>query len=87
MKGHQDALEARLEGIGGSEPISSNVIVTPLGMAAVEMDDGSAQRVSAALRAIYAGLNHAAFGYAILHAMAHRFNDSAGAVNTADLAE
>lgn len=40
-----------------------------------------------ALHAWYSAFNHMALGYAILHAVAHRWYDSEGDGNTADLAE
>lgn len=43
--------------------------------------------VSAALRGLQGLVHEAAFGYAMLHAVAHRFYDSKEEGNTADLAE
>jgi PDZ domain len=43
--------------------------------------------VTRALHTCYTAFNHMALGYAILHAVAHRFYDSTGDANTADLAE
>ena len=45
------------------------------------------QGPSEALRILHGLLNQAALGYAVLHAVAHRFFDSRGEGNTADLAE
>jgi PDZ domain-containing protein len=43
--------------------------------------------VARALHVCFTALNHMTFGYAMLHAVAHRFYDSQGEGNTADLAE
>lgn len=45
------------------------------------------QSVSGALRILHGLVSQAALGYAVLHAVAHRFFDSRGEGNTADLAE
>jgi hypothetical protein len=49
--------------------------------------EGMPLPASEALQALYGRLNEAAFGYAALHLVAHRFFDSRGEGNTADLAE
>ncbi len=47
----------------------------------------TSQTHSAALRGLHGHVNEAALGYAMMHAVAHRFYDSKEEGNTADLAE
>jgi hypothetical protein len=82
------ALEARLRSIGGKEPGSPRIIApAPFTLVEEVRTGGRAQGAARVLHALYTAFNHAAIGYAMLHAMAHRFYDSQGAGNTADLAE
>jgi len=85
VKGQREALEACLERIGGGEPGSAS-FVAPFDMPAVR-HKGGPHAGSNALQAITTAFNHAAFGYAILHTVAHRFNDRTGEGNAADMAE
>jgi len=75
----REALRNRLLAIGGKDSHSgeTNPVVSMR-----QSISGSDNRV-AALHGIHTALNHAAFGYGIIHATAHRFFD----VETADLAE
>ena len=86
VKDQRGALRARLQNIGGSEPDPASAIA-PFGMTATLPDKGGTRAVSQALHAISTTFSHAAFGYAMLHTVAHRFNDRAGEGNTADMAE
>ena len=82
----REALQARLQSIGGSGPGSASS-TAPFGIAAALPDKEGTRAVSKALHALSTTFNHAAFGYAMLHTVAHRFNDRAGEGNTADMAE
>ncbi len=84
-KVQRDALEACLKRIGGSETGSGNS-TAPFDMTEVlhEVGPGAASK---ALHAITTAFNHAAFGYAMLHTVAHRFNDRTGEGNATDMAE
>jgi C-terminal processing protease CtpA/Prc len=85
----REALQARLQIIGGSEP-SSTSSIAPFSMTATLPDKEGTHKVSKALRIISTMFNHAAFGYALLHTTAHLFNDGiqgTGEGNTADMAE
>jgi PDZ domain len=78
------SLRARLSTLNGAEVRDPRLIASlPISGDA----DATPHRVARALHTCYSGFNHMAFGYAILHAVAHRFYDSAGDGNTADLAE
>ena len=79
VNAHREALLNRLRAIGGRESHSdeTNPVVS-IG----ESMSGSENRVEE-LHGIHTALNHAALGYGILHATAHRFFDG----ETADLAE
>lgn len=84
-----EALQTRLQVIGGSEPGSASSIA-PFSMTATLPDEEDKHAVSKALHVISTMFNHAAFGYALLHTAAHLFNDGiqgAGEGNTADMAE
>lgn len=88
VRSHREALEARLDSIGGKESsFPTSIAPAPYPAAAEVPHERSAQAVSRALHTLYAAFNHAAFGYAMLHAVAHRFFDSQAEGNTADLAE
>ncbi len=82
----RQALQARLQSIGGGEPGSTSSIA-PFSMTAIVPDKAGTRAVSKALHAISTTFNHAAFGYAMLHTVAHRCNDRTGEGNTADMAE
>ncbi len=86
VKDQREALQARLQNIGGSEPGPTSSIA-PFSMTATLPDKERTRAVSKALHAISTTFNHAAFGYAMLHTVAHRFYDSTGEGNTADMAE
>ena len=85
VKDQRQALQARLESIGGGEPDPTSSIV-PFSTGVLPDKEGM-HAVSGALHALSTTFNHAAFGYAMLHTVAHRFNDRAGEGNTADMAE
>ncbi len=82
----REALQARLQIIGGSEP-GSTISIDPFIVTATHPDKDGTHAVSNALHVISTTFNHAAFGYAILHTVAHLFNDGPGKGNTADMAE
>ena len=85
----REALQARLQIISGSEPGSTSSIA-PFSITTTLSDKEGMHAVSKALHAISTTFNHAAFGYAVLHTVAHRFNDGfpgTGEGNTADMAE
>ena len=88
VKAQREALHARLESIGGVEPEPASS-ATPFGTTATLPDKEGTRAVSQALHAIATTFSHAAFGYAMLHTVAHRFNEGryAGEVNIADMAE
>ena len=88
VKDQRQALQARLESMGGGEPDPTSSIV-PFSTGVLPDKDGM-HAVSGALHALSTTFNHAAFGYAVLHTVAHRFNEGiagAGEGNTADMAE
>lgn len=82
---HLEALRTRLESLGGTE-ISRPARMVALSVGS-ETQDTEGHTASRALHAWYSAFNHLAFGYAVLHAIAHRFYDSQEEGNTADLAE
>ena len=84
-EGQREAWEACLKRIGGSETGSGNS-VAPFDMIQVlhEVGPGAASK---ALHAMTTAFNHATFGYAMLHTVAHRFNDRTGQGNATDMAE
>ncbi len=77
VKGQRDALKAHLESLGGSEshPIKS-AVSTLFGAAAGAIDNVRTKAVSKMLRDDYTAFNHAAIGYAMLHATAHALGDT-----------
>ena len=79
------ALRARLDAIGGREHDLGGIDAPAVLVRASTggSPDEGAQSVSSALHAIHTTFNHAAFGYGMLHATAHRFFDA----ETGDLAE
>lgn len=81
----REALEARLRSVGGEAPASPARVAPLRVLAEAKMHD--ARSPSRALHVLYTAFNHAVFGYAMLHAVAHRFYDSQASGNTADLAE
>lgn len=87
-RGQLEALRARLDTIGGREPDSPRTIVPlPFAPAVWARHEGHLGSVSRKLHTLCTAFNHAALGYAVLHAVAHRFYDSQEEGNTADLAE
>ena len=89
VKDQRVALQARLQSVGGGEPGSTSAIA-PFTTTGTLPDKEGTHAVSGALHAISTTFNHAAFGYAALHTVAHRFNEGiagAGQGNTADMAE
>ena len=84
VKGQREALRSHLEAIGGSESSPVKELVANLfGKAAGVIDNLRTKGISKALRDDYTAFNHAAIGYAMLHATAHLLGETA----TADLAE
>src|SRR5919202_2464836 len=77
VKSQRDALKAHLATIGGSEshPIKS-AVATLFGAAAGAIDNVRTKAVSKMLRDDYTAFNHAAIGYAMLHATAHALGDT-----------
>ncbi len=86
VKDQREALQARLQSVGGGEPGSASSIA-PFSMAGAAPDKDGARAVSKALHTIATTFDHAAFGYAMLHTVAHRFYDGSGEGNPADIAE
>lgn len=80
------ALQELLDGMGGSGPSGTGVMAT-LDMAALLSNAEDPYPVSRALHIISTAFNHAAFGYAMLHTVAHRLNQRMGEADTAGLAE
>jgi ferritin-like metal-binding protein YciE len=76
VKGQRDSMKAQLKSIGGSEsqPIKA-AISTLFGAAAGAIDNVRTEAVSKMLRDDYTAFNHAAIGYAMLHATAHALGD------------
>jgi C-terminal processing protease CtpA/Prc len=88
VRSQREALESRLQAVGGREGTLPTRIAAVLLPVAADTRNGEGDRnASAALHTLYAAFNHAAFGYAMLHAVAHRYFDSQAQGNTADLAE
>lgn len=88
VRSQRGALEARLQTVGGKEVTSpTRIAAVPLPVAADMRHEESDRVASTALHTLYTAFNHAAFGYAMLHAVAHRYFDSQAEGNTADLAE
>ncbi len=81
-KGQREALQERLQAIGGAEPSSADSSPT-FGAPTGAPSGQGGQAVSVALQAAYTASHYAAFGYAMLHTTAHRFFE----VPTANLAE
>jgi len=79
VNAQREVLQNRWRAIGGREPHSTetNPVVS------IRQSMNGSENMVAALHGIHTALNHAAFGYGILHAIAHRFFD----VETGDLAE
>lgn len=71
--GHQGALEARLEGLGG--PPTGQVAGATIAPAGGGNDARGPHAVAAALLDDYAAFNHAAISYTMLHHTAHVFFD------------
>lgn len=83
-----EALRKRLETLGGPEHGSPKTMAAlPFAPAVGLPPKEQPGSVSRALHTLYTAFNHAALGYAMLHAAAHRFYDSQDEGNTADLAE
>jgi len=85
----REALQTRMQVIDGSEPGSTSSIAL-FNMTATLPDEEGTHTVSKALHTISTMFNHAAFGYALLHTVAHLFDEGiqgAGEGNTADMAE
>jgi hypothetical protein len=84
----REALEARLLSLGSTAPGTPTIIASAPFLSGMEMrHNRDAHAVSRGLHALYTAFNHATLGYAMLHAVAHRFFDSQTEGNTADLAE
>lgn len=82
---HLRALPARLSSLGGraAGPPSQVAVLPTL----PDPDSAALGRSSGILIQLSSRLTHLATGYAVLHAVVHRFYDSVGEGNTADLAE
>jgi len=84
VKSQRDALKAHLESIGGSESHPVKAAVAALfGAAAGVIDNVRTEAVSKMLRDDYTAFNHAAMGYAMLHATARALGD----MNTMDVVD
>jgi len=80
---HRTALEGRIEASPEEAPSRSAILPLRTGWQA----EGGHGAGADALHILYGAFNHAALGYVILHAVAHRAFDSQDEGNTADLAE
>ena len=85
VKDHREALDACLQSVGDGESEPANPI-TRFDLPVISQGRGP-HKGSDALHAINTAFNQAAFGYAKLHTVAHRFNDRTGEGNASDLAE
>lgn len=88
VESQRKALEARLPSLGGSplEPTTTTAVPsfrTPLAW----RPGASSEAISRTLQGISMAFNYAAFAYARLHAIAHRFYDGPTEDSTAALAE
>lgn len=81
VNGQREALQNRMQAIGGRDSQSGET--NPVVSIRQRQSGGGGGNGVAALHGIHTAVNHAAFGYGILHATAHRFFDQ----ETADLAE
>ena len=79
--GHRDALRARLRSLGGVAEGSASTSESS------SPRTGGPEAPSGTLEIFHRLFNEAAFGYSVLHVVAHRHYDSKGEGNTADLAE
>jgi C-terminal processing protease CtpA/Prc len=86
VRSQREALEARRQTVGGKQAASPTRIA-PVPFPEDTRHEENDKVASAALHTLYTAFNHAAFGYAMLHAVAHRYFDSQAEGNTADLAE
>jgi membrane-associated protease RseP (regulator of RpoE activity) len=83
VRAHRAALDARADVIGHQMLAPATLVAIPTTPATFPPE----HVVSQALHTLYTALNHAAFGYSMLHVVAHRAFDSQEPDNTADLAE
>ena len=77
VRTQRDALKAHLDMLGGSksQPIKE-AVATLFGAAAGAIDQVRTKAVSKMLRDDYTAFNHAAIGYAMLHATAHALGET-----------
>ena len=80
VRGQREALEGCLQRIGGAETSSAALFD-------ITSFSGGRHAASGTLQAMTSAFNHAAFGYAMMHTVAHRFNDRTGDGNATDMAE
>lgn len=85
VKRHRKALHRRLRELRSMTEEAERV--APRGTGEGAPGPRAPRDLLGSLRYLHGLLNEAAFGYAVLHAVAHRFFDSRGEGNTADLAE
>jgi membrane-associated protease RseP (regulator of RpoE activity) len=83
VRAHRAAFDARADVIARQMPVPATIVAIPTTPATFPPE----HVVSQALHTLYTALNHAAFGYSMLHVIAHRAFDSQEPDNTADLAE
>lgn len=84
VRAHRAALDARAQVIGSTipdAPVAIMAIPMPLAV------DQPEHALSQALHTLYTAFNHAAFGYSLLHIVAHRAYDSIEPGTTSELAE
>ncbi len=79
--GHRDALRALLRSLGGAAEGSASASESS------SPRTGRPETPSETLEVFHRLFNQAAFGYSVLHVVAHRHYDSKGEGNTADLSE
>ncbi len=89
-KDQHAALTTRLEAVRSEDSGSDvpDILPTP-GDLTGTAESGNANSISFALHTVYTMLNHAIFGYTLLQAVAHRYQDSknGGGENTGDVSE
>ena len=86
IEAHAVALKSRLEKIGGDQ---ANIPRSP-SLPQQDLASGKSresQPASSSLQSMYSLFSGAILGYAILHVISHRFYESTGDGNTADMAE
>ena len=83
-KSQKEAMETRLQTIGGAESnFNGTIAAIPLDTAGNVRREAAPRHVATVLHEIYTSFTHAVLGYAMLHAVAHRLYDLATAEDLA----